>query len=49
VRREGFDIEWMMTKIAPKPIAPALPPAPAFAPEPAQGLRPPEEESSSPN
>lgn len=48
VRREGFDIEWMMTKIAPTPIVPA-PPAPAFAPEPAQGLRPPEEESSSPN
>jgi len=39
VRREGFDIEWMMTKIAPTPVAPETTPEEL----------PPSEESSNPN
>ncbi len=50
VRREGFDIEWMMTKIAPTPIAPTpVAPPPTLAVEPASNLPPTSEEGSRPN
>jgi len=52
VRREGFDIEWMMTKIAPVPLEPApevtaLPPAPPSPAPPSPAL--PSDEGATPN
>ena len=44
VRREGFDIEWMMTKIAPAPLS-QTPIASEAAPE----VLPPSEENPSPH
>ena len=49
VRREGFDIEWMKTKIAPTPVAPTQALAPVVAPDPAAPALPLSEKSSSPN